>query len=87
MRRLKEDGIVCAVIDLSMDGTHNVTLDQWYASIIRSLVRDFKLEVTLSTWWREHEMLPAQGRFREFIEGVLLKSVTQNMVIFIDEID
>lgn len=87
MRRLKADGIVCAVIDLSMDGTQNVTLDQWYANIVRSLVSDFELEVNLRTWWREHEMFSAQGRFREFIEGVLLKSVTQNMVIFIDEID
>lgn len=87
MRRLKEDGIVCAVIDLSMDGTQNVTLDQWYANIVRSLVSDFELDVNLRTWWREHEMLSALGRFREFIEEVLLKSITQNIVIFIDEID
>jgi GAF domain-containing protein len=32
-------------------------------------------------------MFGALGRFREFIEGVLLRSVTQNIVIFIDEID
>lgn len=87
MRRLKEDGIVCAVIDLSMDGTQNVTLDQWYANIVRSLVSDFELDVNLRTWWREHEIFSAQGRFREFIEGVLLQSVAQKMVIFIDEID
>src|SRR5919199_1674396 len=87
MRRLEAEGIACAVIDLSMDGTQHVTLDQWYANIIRSLVSDFKLEINLRTWWREHEMFSALGRFREFIEGVLLKSVTQNIVIFIDEID
>lgn len=87
MRRLEAEGTACAVIDLSMDGTQHVTLDQWYANIIRSLVSDFKLEINLRTWWREHEMFSALGRFREFIEGVLLKSVTQNIVIFIDEID
>src|SRR3569832_2146777 len=87
MQRLKQDGIACAAIDLSMDGTHQVTQEQWYASIIRSLVSDFNLEIYLRTWWREHEMFSALGRFREFIEGVLLKSVTQNIVIFFDEID
>jgi GAF domain-containing protein len=87
MQRLRQDGIACAAIDLSMDGTHQVTQEQWYASIIRSLVSDFTLEINLRTWWREHEMFGALGRFREFIEGVLLKSVTQNIVIFIDEID
>lgn len=87
MQRLKQDGIACAAIDLSMDGTQQVTQEQWYASIIRSLVSDFNLEINLRTWWREHEMFGALGRFREFIEGVLLRSVTQNIVIFIDEID
>ena len=78
MQRLKQDGIACAAIDLSMDGTHEVTQEQWYASIIRSLVSDFTLEMNLRTWWREHEMFGALGRFREFIEGVLLRSVTHN---------
>ncbi len=87
MRKLEADGIACAVIDLSMDGTQQVTQEQWYASIIRSLVSDFNLDVNLRTWWREHEMFSALGRFREFIEAVLLKSVTQKIVIFIDEID
>jgi GAF domain-containing protein len=87
MHRLEADGTACAVIDLSMDGTQQVTQEQWYASIIRSLVSDFNLEINLRTWWREHEMFGALGRFREFIEGVLLKSVAQNIVIFIDEID
>jgi ABC-type branched-subunit amino acid transport system substrate-binding protein len=87
MRRLKEEGIACAVIDLSMDDTQQVTQEQWYASMIRSVASDFNLNFDVRTWWREHEMLSPLGRFRDFIEGVLLKSVTQNIVIFIDEID
>lgn len=87
MRKLKEDGIACAVIDLSMDGSQHITLEQWYANLIRSLVRDFALDINLRTWWREHEMLSPLGRFGEFIEGVLLPKVTKNIVVFIDEID
>jgi GAF domain-containing protein len=87
MGRLRAEGIACAAIDLSMDGTQNVTLDQWYASLIRSLASDFQLDIDLRTWWRDREMLSPFRRLREFIEEVLLKSVTQNVVIFIDEID
>lgn len=53
---LKADGIACAVIDLSMDGTQQVTQEQWYASIIRSFVNDFNLNINLGTWWRENEI-------------------------------
>ncbi|WP_293045100.1 MULTISPECIES: AAA-like domain-containing protein [unclassified Moorena] len=87
MRRLEADGVACAVIDLSMDGTQHVTLDQWYANIVRSLARDFELDINLRTWWREREMIFAVRRLREFLEEVLLQQVTQNIVIFIDEID
>jgi adenylate cyclase len=87
MRRLKADGMACAVIDLSMDGTQNVTLDQWYANIVRSLASDFELDVNLREWWRDREMISPLRRLREFIEEVLLKSVAQNIIIFIDEID
>ncbi|NEO92308.1 MAG: hypothetical protein F6K56_19555, partial [Moorea sp. SIO3G5] len=87
MRRLEADGVACAVIDLSMDGTQHVTLDQWYANIVRSLARDFELDINLRTWWRERSMIFAVRRLREFLEEVLLQQVTQNIVIFIDEID
>lgn len=87
MHKLKRDGVACAVIDLSMDGTQHVTLDQWYANMIRSLVSDFELEIDLRTWWRDRQMLSPLRRLREFIEGVLLQKVSQSIVIFIDEID
>jgi adenylate cyclase len=87
MRQLIKDGVACAVIDLSMDGTQNVTLEQWYANLIRSLVTDFALDIDLSAWWIDHAMLSPQGRFREFIESILLPKVNKNIVIFIDEID
>ncbi len=87
MRRLQADGIACAAIDLSMDGTQNVTLEQWYANIIRSLISDFELQLNLSNWWRDRNMLSPVRRLKEFIEEVLLKQITQKIVIFIDEID
>jgi len=87
MHRLKEDGFCCAAIDVSMDGTQQITQEQWYASIIRRLVQDLELDVNLRSWWREYDMFPPLVRLREFIEGILLAQVSQNIVIFIDEID
>ncbi|MGB7439602.1 MAG: AAA-like domain-containing protein [Coleofasciculaceae cyanobacterium] len=87
MRRLIKDGVACAVIDLSMDGTQHVTLAQWYANIVRSLARDLNLEINLRNWWRDLEMVSPVRRLREFIEEVLLQQISQKIVIFIDEID
>lgn len=87
MRRLIKDGVACAVIDLSMDGTQHVTLAQWYANIVRSLASDLNLDINLRNWWRDREMASPVRRLREFIEEVLLEQINQKIVIFIDEID
>jgi hypothetical protein len=43
--------------------------------------------VNFSSWWRERELLPPLQRLRELIEDALLTEFSQNLVIFIDEID
>lgn len=89
MHKLQADGIVCTAIDLTKIGSQDITPDQWYAGIIRNLVRGFKLseQLELRTWLREREYLPPVQRLSEFIEQVLLTAISQNIVIFIDEID
>ena len=89
MRRLQEDGIVCADIDITEIGCGNVTPQQWYAGIINSLARGFGLtaEFELRTWLKEHTHLSSIQQLTEFVESVLLVQVKQNLVIFIDEID
>jgi WD40 repeat protein len=89
MRRLEAQGIACAAIDLSEIGNWNVNQSQWYAGIVYSLVNSFNLfeQFDLRSWWREHEFLSPLQRFSEFIERVLLVEITQDTVIFVDEID
>jgi WD40 repeat protein len=87
MRQLQQVGIACSAIDISMDNVQQVTANQWYANLLRSLTLDLELEVNLRQWWRDREWLSPLGRFREFIETVLLAQIPQNIVIFIDEID
>ncbi|MHC5915240.1 MAG: AAA-like domain-containing protein [Nostoc sp.] len=87
MRRLKLAEFACTVIDLSIGGVQQVTIEQWYAGIAYCLTKDFSLEVNFRSWWREREWLSPLERLREFIESVILAQIAQNIVIFIDEID
>ncbi|MFB2836516.1 AAA-like domain-containing protein [Floridanema evergladense] len=87
MQRLQAEGIACSVIDITSIGTQQITPEQWYASLIGSLVSSFRLSINLRTWWREREHLSCIKRLSDFFETVLLTEVSQNIVIFIDEID
>ncbi len=87
MSRLKKDGVACATIDLSIGGTQYATPEQWYVDMIDTLVESFDLDVDLSSWWCERELLSPVKRLSKFIEEVLLAQVAENIVIFIDEID
>ncbi len=87
MRQLKQAGVACSVIDISMDNIQQGTSNQWYANMLRSLTLDLQIEVNLGSWWRDREWLSPLGRFREFIETVVLVQIPGTIVIFIDEID
>ena len=88
MKKLKEQGVKCASIDMTRIGSH-VTPQEWYAGVVSELLRGFSLsrKVNFSSWWRDRELLPPLQRLRELIEDVLLAEFSQNLVIFIDEID
>ena len=91
MRRLQNDGIACAAIDLSGFGTYHHTPEQWYADIIDTLIETFDLDIDLDSWWSKQELLSPVKRFSKFIETILLVQLSQNnnqnLVIFLDEID
>lgn len=84
---LQPGALACGVIDITSIGSQQLTLEQWYASLIRSLVTSFELEVNLRDWWRDREYISCIKRLSEFVEDVLLMQISQDMVIFIDEID
>ena len=88
MQRLEADGMSCAAIDLTGIG-NKVTPEQWYAGIFFHLWRRFQDYFNLNSrsWWREQNLLSPAQRLSQFIEDILLESVSQNIVIFIDEID
>ncbi len=87
MRRLRENGVECAAIDLSAGGIQNVPPEQWYADLIDSLIDIFDLDVDFGDWWQENRLNSLVTRFRKFLEEILLVQIKENIVIFIDEID
>ncbi|MBD2001010.1 AAA-like domain-containing protein [Leptolyngbya sp. FACHB-541] len=89
MKRLQTDGLACAAIDITAIGGQQVTPHQWYAGVIRNLVRSFDLaeKLDLRSWLRDREFLTPVQRLGEFVEEVLLVEVPQQIVIFVDEID
>lgn len=85
MQRLQQEGIACADVDISVI---DATPEQWYAGIIDRIAECFSLQnFDISAWWENYPLLSPAQRFRKFIENILLKSITTNIVIFFDEID
>lgn len=89
MQKLQAAGVACAAIDMTAIGTQQVTSEQWYGGLIRSLVSSFGLDDRFERrkWWSEREGLSPVQCFNEFLEGVLLAHIAQPIVVFIDEID
>lgn len=88
-QHLEAQGVVCAVVDITSIGTADITSEQWYAGVIDSLIGNFKLYKTfdLEVWWSSNSLLSPLQRLSKFIETVLLEAISENIVIFIDEID
>ncbi|MEG4083237.1 AAA-like domain-containing protein, partial [Microcoleus sp. POL10_C6] len=89
MQRLQAEGIACSSIDITEIGTSDITPEEWYAGVIDSIVSRLDLyEVfDLDEWWEQNSLLSNVKRFSKFIEEVLLKNISQKIVIFVDESD
>ncbi|MBE8965485.1 AAA-like domain-containing protein, partial [Nostocales cyanobacterium LEGE 12452] len=89
MQRLQTEGFACAVVDITAIGTADITPEQWYAGVIDTLVGSLNIYTTfdLDTWWTDNGLLSPVQRLSKFIETILLKTITEKIVIFIDEID
>ncbi len=87
MQRLQGDGVRCGVLDMTMIGTRQMTSAQWYASIVRRLIRVFDLPTDFRQWWGDRANLSPVQCLSEFLEDELLRVVLGPIVLFIDEID
>ncbi|MEH1793706.1 AAA-like domain-containing protein [Nostoc sp.] len=90
MQRLQREGIACVSIDLTAIGTSGLTSEQWYSGIIDTIAGSESLNLgeqfDLDELWEENSRFSDVQIFGKFIDK-LLKLVSTQIVIFIDEID
>lgn len=87
MARLKKEGYSCIFIDLSQDIGRATNADEWYYSLAASINQELKIDWDLSNGWDQDLKLSPLRKFREFIETIILKEITENIIILIDEIN
>ncbi|MEH2106944.1 CHASE2 domain-containing protein [Nostoc sp.] len=87
MRKLQAESIACGVVDITAISSQDITSSEWYLGILRRLARSFIPKFKVLNWWSDRSALSPVQCLSEFIESVLLAEVSQNIVIFVDEID
>ena len=86
VKRLRDQGVAVAVLDLTAIG-QNLSLEQWYDGLISRLGQQLNLEDELFEFCSAHSEWGPLQRWVTSIEQVVLKRITGNVVIFVDEID
>ena len=89
MKQLQADNFACAVIDISGLGSQDITIEQWYGSIVDSLLTElnFVEPEDLAVWWDKSIEISPVRRLGKLFDELLLPNIHQNIVIFLDEID
>ena len=89
MKKLQSEGTACASIALTLLGSDSLDAEKWYAGIASELLDGLHLsgEVNFKSWWEERDFLPPVQRLRQLLEEAVLAIISQNLVIFIDDIE
>ena len=88
-KRLQAEGTVFAAINLRSISSPDISPQKWYGGIMYRMASSLHITNRFDAikWWNDRELLPPVQRLEIFIEKVLLKSLQQNLVIFLDDID
>ncbi|MEH1870562.1 AAA-like domain-containing protein [Nostoc sp.] len=90
IHHLQQEGLSCAAVDITRLGSENITPAQWYKGLVVELWQSFNLldKINFKDWWSEQKDLSPVQCLSRFVEDILLKQVTTEQIfIFIDEID
>lgn len=85
LRKIKD--IKCISLDATSIGNENTTAGQWYYSMLYQIARSTGTHSKLRTWWSDNQNLTPVSRFGEFLKKEVLKTIDNQLIIFIDEID
>ncbi|HKV07361.1 MAG TPA: AAA-like domain-containing protein, partial [Thermoanaerobaculia bacterium] len=88
-KRLEQDGISTAIVDLSQIGTErgDQAAAQWYFGIAHEIHRHLRITEPLRPWWQERADLPPVQRLTGFFRDLVLEHCPGRVVVFVDEID
>lgn len=88
-KRLQAEGTAFAAVNLRSISSPEISLEKWYGAIVHRMASSLRLTNRFDAikWWNDREVLSPVQRLEIFIEKVLLKSLRQNLVILIDDID
>ena len=90
--RLKGQGIVSIIVDLTQIGKHEITAQQWYVGLLTIITDELEAEghalaTDVAQWWQDMAHLGDTQRLILFFQEVLLAEIKTPVVIFVDEID
>jgi WD40 repeat protein len=88
-RRLREQGELAALIDLSQLGGRDgaAEVGRWYYGLAYRVMRDLRLKLDLQSWWQERMPLPPAQRLGEFFWEIVIGATRAPVTVFLDEID
>jgi tetratricopeptide (TPR) repeat protein len=84
--QLEENNIRSVIIDLSTIGVQ-VTPNEWYLGILNEIKSALYLKTDIFAWWGDNAKLGFTQRLIKYFRDVLLAEVSENVVLFFDEID
>lgn len=87
MQELSAEGWVNVSIDLTAFGSKDFSSSQWYYSFLYEIAYALDLDEIFETWWAKKQNFTPVARMSAFWEEVLLSNCSQNIAIYIDEID
>lgn len=85
--RLRESGVRTAILDISTLGGGISTPDAWFYGFLDELSVQLNMDVDVDTWWETHANHNPVQRFSNFLRDILLPTITDPIVVFVDEID
>ncbi len=87
-KRLRNENFACGHLDFTTIGIAD-NMQQWYYSLINRLTHSFKLRehFNLRNWLQSQKDLSPPQIFTKFIEDILLREISESIVIFMHEVD
>ena len=85
--RLHEAGVRTVILDISTLGGGISTPEAWFFGFLDELSVQLNMDTDVDTWWETHQNHNPVQRFSNFLRDVLLPTVPEPIVVFVDEID